>query len=118
MSKTDINTFYKPKQTQKEKDDPNWAEKTWKHWKAVNTMTGEEQKKALKSLEKEEEEEFDIICGCCNNGGQYDDGSCDDNHERCDDCGHMVCFKKETYANDDDGNLYCKYCIPEEEENK
>ena len=29
-------------------DDPDWAEKTWNHWKAVNTMTGEQQKKALK----------------------------------------------------------------------
>jgi len=34
-----------------EKEDPDWAEKTWNHWKAVNTMDGEQQKKALKKLE-------------------------------------------------------------------
>ena len=33
-----------------EKEDPKWAEKAWKHWKAVNTMDGEQQKKALKKL--------------------------------------------------------------------
>jgi len=34
-----------------EEEDPKWAEKAWKHWKAVNTMDGEEQKKELKKYE-------------------------------------------------------------------
>lgn len=33
-----------------EEEDPDWAEKTWNHWKAVNTMDGEQQKKALKKI--------------------------------------------------------------------
>jgi len=33
-----------------EEEDPDWAAKTWAHWKAVHTMDGEQQMEALEKL--------------------------------------------------------------------
>jgi len=93
--------------------DWDWEAK-WFEWEEQRKQK-KEQMEALEKLkskeEEEEEEEVHIICRTCKNGGQYEDGSYDDNHECCDICHAIVCFKKDKYENDEDGNLYCKYCI-------